>query len=64
MEMGMDELLVKPETHGLPANWSAGMMGMMTMVRVLPDKEFDEIVAVKKSAAADRDKEPGHGHRS
>src|SRR6516162_6391884 len=48
MEMGMDELLVKPETHGLPANWSAGMMGMMTMVRVLPDKEFDEIAALRK----------------
>ena len=43
MEMGMDELVKKPETHGLPDNWSAGMMGMMTMVRVLPDKEFDEI---------------------
>ena len=51
MEMGMDELLQKPETHGLPENWSAGMMGMMTMVRVLPDKEFDEIAAMKKSAS-------------
>jgi FtsP/CotA-like multicopper oxidase with cupredoxin domain len=49
MEMGMDELVEKPETHGLPKNWSAGMMGMMTMVRVLPDKEFDEIAAMKKS---------------
>jgi hypothetical protein len=64
MEMGMDELLVKPETHGLPANWSAGMMGMMTMVRVLPDKEFDEIAALRKSAAGDSDKEPRHEHRS
>jgi hypothetical protein len=51
MEMGMDELVQKPETHGLPKNWSAGMMGMMTMVRVLPDKEFDEIAAMKKSGA-------------
>ena len=64
MEMGMDELRVKPETHGLPANWSAGMMGMMTMVRVLPDKEFDEIAALRKSAAGDSDKEPRHEHRS
>jgi manganese oxidase len=49
MEMGMDELVQKPETHGLPKNWSAGMMGMMTMVRVLPDKEFEEIAALKES---------------
>ena len=51
MEMGMDELLQKPETHGLQKNWSAGMMGMMTMVRVLPDKEFNEIAQMKKSPA-------------
>jgi hypothetical protein len=51
MEMGMDELVKKPETRGLPDNWSAGMMGMMTMVRVLPDKEFNEIAAIKKSSA-------------
>ena len=43
MEMAMDDAVEKPETFGLPKNWSAGMMGMMTMVRVLPDKEFDEI---------------------
>jgi len=43
MEMGMDAAVAKPETHGLPPNWSAGMMGMMTMVRVLPDKEYEEI---------------------
>ena len=43
MEMGMDAAVAKPETHGLPSNWSAGMMGMMTMVRVLPDDQYDEI---------------------
>jgi hypothetical protein len=64
MEMSMDELLVKPETRGLPANWSAGMMGMMTMVRVLPENQFDEIAAQKKTAAGDRSKEPRHGHHS
>jgi FtsP/CotA-like multicopper oxidase with cupredoxin domain len=49
MEMGMDEAVAKPETHGLPANWSAEMMGMMTLVRVLPDKEYDEIMEMKKT---------------
>ncbi len=50
MEMGMDEVVEKPETYGLPKNWSAGMMGMMTMIRVLPDKEYDVIMARKKIA--------------
>jgi manganese oxidase len=43
MEMGMDEAVAKPETYGLPSNWSAGMMGMMTLVRVLPDHQYEEI---------------------
>jgi FtsP/CotA-like multicopper oxidase with cupredoxin domain len=55
MEMGMDELVQKPETHGLPQNWSAGMMGMMTMVRVLPGKEFDAIRAMRKAAAPEQE---------
>src|SRR5881397_1365483 len=50
MEMGMDEVVAKPETYGLPKNWSAGMMGMMTMVRVLPEKEYEAIVARKKAS--------------
>jgi FtsP/CotA-like multicopper oxidase with cupredoxin domain len=64
MEMGMDELLRKPETHGLPKNWSAGMMGMMTMVRVLADKEFDAIAELKRSEMKAGGEEAGHGHRS
>jgi len=48
--MGMDAAVAKPETHGLPANWSAGMMGMMTLVRVLPDREYNEIMARKRTA--------------
>jgi len=44
MEMGMDNAVAKPETYGLPLNWSAQMMGMMTLVRVLPDKEHEEMM--------------------
>src|SRR3989475_10311199 len=51
MEMGMDEVVEKPETEGLPKNWSAGMMGMMTMIRVLPGKEYDAIMMKKKMMA-------------
>ncbi|MGH9742401.1 MAG: hypothetical protein ACRD51_08620, partial [Candidatus Acidiferrum sp.] len=44
MEMGMDDAVAKPETYGLPTNWSAQMMGMMTLVRVLPDAEYEEMM--------------------
>jgi FtsP/CotA-like multicopper oxidase with cupredoxin domain len=44
MEMGMDAAVAKPETLGLAGNWSAGMMGMMSMVRVLPEARYEEIV--------------------
>jgi len=62
MEMGMDEVVEKPETHGLPKNWSAGMMGMMTMIRVLPDKEYDAIMLKKKAASPSALEE--HHHES
>jgi FtsP/CotA-like multicopper oxidase with cupredoxin domain len=61
MEMGMDDAVEKPETHGLPKNWSAGMMGMMTMVRVLPDREYDEMTQRIKSVGAAEQKEHSHG---
>jgi FtsP/CotA-like multicopper oxidase with cupredoxin domain len=51
MEMGMDEAVAKPETYGIPPNWSAGMMGMMTMVRVLPANEYDAIMSRKKAVS-------------
>jgi FtsP/CotA-like multicopper oxidase with cupredoxin domain len=61
MEMGMDDAVEKPETHGLPPNWSAGMMGMMTLVRVLPDKEYDEMMHRIKSTSTPEQKEHSHG---
>jgi hypothetical protein len=61
MEMGMDEAVVKPETHGLPANWSAGMMGMMTLVRVLPDREYEKMMQRMKSTGTAQQKEHSHG---
>ncbi|HYL61566.1 MAG TPA: copper oxidase [Candidatus Methylomirabilis sp.] len=61
MEMAMDEAVAKPETHGLPANWSAGMMGMMTLIRVLPEKEYEEMMARIKNAGSNRGE---HAHES
>jgi hypothetical protein len=49
MEMGMDAAVTKPETYGLPPNWSAGMMGMMTLVRVLSDRDYEEIMRRRES---------------
>ena len=45
MFMAMDEMVSKPETQGLRPTWTGGMMGMMTMVRVLEPAAFDAIQA-------------------
>jgi FtsP/CotA-like multicopper oxidase with cupredoxin domain len=60
MEMGMDSAVAKPETYGLPDNWSAGMMGMMTLIRVLPEDEYNEIIRQRDSATP----EEKHEHHS
>lgn len=44
MDMGMDEAVAKPENKGLPRNWSAMMMGMMSLVRVLPPNFYDAVM--------------------
>jgi hypothetical protein len=49
MFMVMDEAVAKPETYGLRAGWTGAMMGMMTLIRVLPPEKFDEIMALKAS---------------
>ena len=43
MVMIMDKEVAKPETYGLPAGWTASMMGMMTLVRVLPADRYEEV---------------------
>ena len=43
MIMIMDKEVAKPQTYGLPPGWTASMMGMMTLVRVLPPEEYDEV---------------------
>jgi FtsP/CotA-like multicopper oxidase with cupredoxin domain len=60
MEMGMDDAVARPETHGLPPNWSAGMMGMMTMLRVLPDNEYDEIQSLIRQGQTPKPQEDPH----
>jgi manganese oxidase len=72
MDMGMDEAVAKPENNGLPRNWSAMMMGMMTLVRVLPPDLYDLVmkdvadgyVAPLPQAEPDGHPEHGHEHRA
>ncbi len=52
MWMPMDEMFGKPENLGLRKGWSGAMMGLMTLVRVLPPDKFDEIMARKRAASA------------
>lgn len=52
MWMVMDEMYKgKPETLGLRPGWTGGMMGMMTLVRVLTPAKFDQIVALMPEAS-------------
>lgn len=53
MWMPMDEEVSKPETWGLPKDWSAALGGMMTLVRVLPPDKYEEIMALVKEAGSD-----------
>lgn len=50
MEMGMDEAVNRPEHYGLPKNWSASFMGMMTLVRIVPDELYEKIIALRRES--------------
>jgi FtsP/CotA-like multicopper oxidase with cupredoxin domain len=45
--MAMDREVEKPETFGLPGNWSGYVGGMMTLVRVLPPDKYAKITELK-----------------
>ena len=50
--MAMDKDVEKPETLGLPPNWSGFVGGMMTLVRVMKPEMFDKVMALKRQANA------------
>jgi hypothetical protein len=63
MDMGMDEAVAKPENNGLPRNWSAMMMGMMTLLRVLPADLYDLVMNdVQRGYVAPPPPGGGHSH--
>jgi FtsP/CotA-like multicopper oxidase with cupredoxin domain len=63
MIMIMDKEVAKPQTYGLPPGWTASMMGMMTLVRVLPDEEYDEVQRRIREGIVEVPRAmPGHKH--
>ncbi|MBL8170144.1 MAG: copper oxidase [Acidobacteria bacterium] len=48
MWMTMDAEVAKPENSWLPDGWTGAMMGMMTLVRVLPPDKYDRMMALIK----------------
>jgi hypothetical protein len=51
MWMDMSHLVPDtPEFHGLRPTWDRGMMGMMTLVRVLPPDLYDKIMELKQQS--------------
>ncbi len=62
MWMPMDEMFIKPETHGLRSGWTAAMMGMMSLVRVLPPDRYEEVMALVRRGRKEPEKQPSHHH--
>ena len=64
MWMTMDEMVQKPETHGLRPGWTGAMMGMMTLVRVLPEEMYEKVMALVREGRNESPVPPAHRHRS
>lgn len=63
MEMAMDSAVAVPETYGLPRNWTAGMQGMMSLLRVLPPDKYDAIMARVRNRKNEEPMQHQHGGR-
>ncbi len=53
--MAMDDAVAKPETYGLRAGWTGYMMGMMTLVRVLPADLYEHIEKLRQDVREKHD---------
>ena len=63
MMMIVDDDVAKPETWGLAPGWTASVMGMMTLVRVLPQDRYNKIVAMIKEGKTEKPKTPPDQHK-
>ena len=64
MWMTMDEMVEKPETYGLPPGWTGGMMGMMTLVRVLPPDLYARVRQLQSKQQRPDSMKMQHGRKS
>ncbi len=65
MWMTMDDEVARPETSWLPVGWTGSMMGMMTLVRVLPPDKYERMLQLIKEGKHEPGKElgkPAAGH--
>jgi hypothetical protein len=62
--MIMDEAVAKPETYGLAPGWSGTVVGMMTLVRVLPSDKYEEVMAKVREGRREKppQSQPAHKH--
>jgi hypothetical protein len=54
MTMFMDKEVAKPETNGLAPGWSAGLQGMMSLIRVLPPDKYEAIMAAVREGRVEQ----------
>jgi hypothetical protein len=59
----MDEAVAKPETYGLAPGWSGALMGMMTLVRVLPPDKYEEVMAKVREGRMEKPSQPQPPHK-
>ena len=53
----------KPENYGLRKGWTGGMMGMMTLVRVVTPEVYDKIMDLKaQNPKPPQPAQPAHQH--
>ena len=62
MMMIIDDAVAKPETYGLAPGWSASMMGMMSLVRVLPPDKYEEVMARVRAGRTEKPAPAQHRH--
>jgi hypothetical protein len=51
--MNMDRMVATPANAGLLPGWSAQMQGMMTLLRVLPQPEYDRMMQSIRNGRSD-----------
>jgi hypothetical protein len=63
MMMIVDDDVARPETYGLAPGWTASMMGMMTLVRVLPEDKYNDIMARVKAGKTEKPQSEPDGEK-